>query len=108
MSRRMISRHGSDRIRGLPAPLTLLLAGAAFASAPPSAAAQAIGTLQVTARVQPAPSAWPALAAAADLAARADGGPAGPAVDIGLARLTVEDAGPDPRSVRLRIDYLRN
>lgn len=108
MSRRMILRHGSDRIRGLPAPVTLLLVVAALVWAPPGAAAQAIGTLQVTARVQPAPSAWPALAAAADLAVRAAGDLAAPAVDVGLVRLTVDDTALDPRSLRLRIDYLRN
>ena len=108
MSRRMISRHGSDRIRGLPAPVTLLLVGAALAAAPPGAAAQAIGTLQVTARVHPAPVAWPALAAAADLAARRDAGPSLPALDVGLARLTVEEPASGRRALRLRIDYLRN
>jgi hypothetical protein len=108
ISRRMIFPHRSDRIRGLPAPLALLLMGAALTSAPSAAAAQSVGTLQVTARVRPAPSAWPVLAAAARLAARAEASPSAPAVIVGLARLRVEEAASDPRTLRLRIDYLRN
>jgi hypothetical protein len=64
--------------------------------------------MQVTARVQPAPSSWVVLAAAADIAARADTGPALAAVNLGLARLAVDRVMPDPRLFRLRIDYLRN
>ena len=86
----------------------MLLVGVALMSSPPAVAAQAIGTLQVTARVQQAPSAWPVLAATASLAARTDVRDSAFAVNVGLARLSQEEAASDQRALRLRIDYLRN
>jgi hypothetical protein len=64
--------------------------------------------MQVTARVQVAPSAWATLAAASDLAGRAHRGPEVPMVNLGLARLTVDAVAPGSRALRIRIDYLRN
>ena len=72
---------------------------------PPTAAAQALGTMQVTALVSPAPAAWPTFAAAAELAATAGGADGRGRVELGLARLQLEA---DARRVRIRVDYLRN
>jgi hypothetical protein len=62
--------------------------------------------MQVTARVQPAPAAWPTLAATAELAADA-AGTAG-RLDRGLARLELQRVPGDPERVTIRVDYLRN
>lgn len=105
----MILRQRSGRFRGLPGLETLLLVGAVLLLRPPGATAQASGTMRVSARVHRAPAAWPALAAAADLATRAAGNATSPSrVDLELVRLTVEDHASDRRRLRLRIDYLRN
>jgi len=64
--------------------------------------------MQVTARVQPAPAAWPTLAAAAELAATAIGTEAAGRLDRGLARLELEPAPADPHRLTIRVDYLRN
>jgi hypothetical protein len=104
----MILRQRFGRIRGAGAALLLGLPGAALAVRPHPAAAQAIGTMQVTARVQPYPAAWPTLAATAELAARGATTGAAGRLDRGLARLEVERATADPHLVRIRVDYLRN
>jgi hypothetical protein len=57
--------------------------------------------MQVTARVQPAPAAWPTLAATAELAAAGR-------LDRGLARLELQRVPGDPERVTIRVDYLRN
>jgi hypothetical protein len=62
--------------------------------------------MQVTARVSPAPAAWPTLAATAELAASADAASGPGRVELGLARLELERG--DARRVRIRVDYLRN
>jgi hypothetical protein len=104
----MILRPRLDPPRGLGAALLLGLSGAALAVRPSPLAAQAIGTMQVTARVQPAPAAWPTLAATAELAATAIGTEAAGRLDRGLARLELEPAPADPHRLTIRVDYLRN
>ncbi len=68
----MIPRHRPSPPRGVVAALLPTLLGALGLVRPPAASAQALGTMQVTARVAPSPAAWPTLAAAAELAAGAD------------------------------------
>ena len=63
--------------------------------------------MQVVARVEPAPAAWPTLAATAELAAEAGTESAG-RLDRGLARLALEPVPADPRRVTIRVDYLHN
>ena len=94
--------------RGLTAALLLWVPGAAAMLRPPAASAQAVGTMQVTALVSPAPAAWSTLGATAELAAAADtaGGPA--RLERGLARLELDPGSRDLRRVRVRVDYLRN
>jgi hypothetical protein len=75
---------------------------------PPAASAQALGTMQVTARVALSPAAWPTLAAAAELGAGADLTRGGRRVERGLARLELEPGDRDAHRVRIRVDYLRN
>ena len=75
---------------------------------PTPAAAQAIGTMQVIARVQPAPAAWPTLAATAELADLGSTTDSAIRLDRGLARLELERLPGDPDRVRIRVDYLRN
>jgi hypothetical protein len=103
----MIPRQWLGQVRGASAALLLGLPGVALFVCPSSAVAQAIGTMQVTARVQPSPAAWPTLAATAELATRGATGAAG-RLDRGLARLELERATADPHLVRIRVDYLRN
>ncbi|HKU62055.1 MAG TPA: hypothetical protein VJQ44_12605 [Gemmatimonadales bacterium] len=74
---------------------------------PAPVAAQSIGTMQVTARVQPAPAAWSTLAATAELASDATI-EAGARLDRGLARLELERVPEEPDRVLIRVDYLRN
>ena len=89
--------------------MPLLLAGAVSLLHARTAAAQAIGTMQVGAWVHRAPAAWPAVAATADLVAQATTlAPAARRRDLGLVRLELEDPAADPRRLRIRIDYLRN
>ncbi len=64
--------------------------------------------MQVTARVQPAPAAWPTLAATAELAAGATGTESAGRLDRGLARLELQRGPADPQRVTIRVDYLRN
>ncbi len=64
--------------------------------------------MQVTARVQPAPAAWPTLAATAELAANAVGTESAGRLDRGLARLELQRVPEDPQRVTIRVDYLRN
>ena len=64
--------------------------------------------MQVTARVQPAPAAWPTLAATAELAANAAGTESDGLLDRGLARLELHRAPDDPQRVTIQVDYLRN
>ncbi len=64
--------------------------------------------MQVTARVQPAPAAWPTLAATAELARLATTTEAAVRLERGLARLELERVPADPDRVRIRVDYLRN
>jgi len=75
---------------------------------PPAASAQAIGTMQVTALVAPAPAAWSTLGATAELAAAADTATGSARLERGLARLELELGARDLRRVRIRVDYLRN
>jgi hypothetical protein len=104
----MILRHRSSRPGGLAAVLFPALLGALGVVWPPTAAAQALGTMQVTARVQPAPAAWPTLAATAQLAVQAGVSASAGRLDVGLARVALEDGLLNPRRVRIRVDYLRN
>jgi hypothetical protein len=108
MSDRMILRHRSCPRRGSAAVPLLVVLGAASGLRPSAASAQALGTMQVTARVTPATEAWPTLAATAELAADAgvSGGVA--RLERGLARLELEPGAPQARLVRIRVDYLRN
>ncbi|HEU4954327.1 MAG TPA: hypothetical protein VFT28_07130 [Gemmatimonadales bacterium] len=64
--------------------------------------------MQVTARVQPAPAAWPTLAATAELAGTAVGAESAGRLDRGLARLELERAPADSHRLTIRVDYLRN
>ncbi len=64
--------------------------------------------MQVTARVQPAPAAWPTLAATAELAADAADTESAGRLDRGLARLELQRGPADPQRVTIRVDYLRN
>ena len=64
--------------------------------------------MQVTARVQPAPEAWPTLAATAELAANAARSEAAGRLDRGLARLELQRVPEAPQRVTIRVDYLRN
>ena len=75
---------------------------------PTPLAAQAIGTMQVIARVQPAPAAWPTLAATLELADLSITADTAIRLDRGLARLELERLPADPERVRIRVDYLRN
>jgi hypothetical protein len=104
----MILRHRLAPPRGLSAGLLLALLGAVVAARPVPAAAQAIGTMQVTARVEPAPAAWPTLAATTDLARLGATVEATARLERGLARLELERVASDPDRVRIRVDYLRN
>lgn len=104
----MILRQRLSQVRGVSAALLLGLPGVALVVHPSPAAAQAIGTMQVTARVQPSPAAWPTLAATAELAARGATTGASGRLDRGLARLELERATADPHLVRIRVDYLHN
>jgi hypothetical protein len=104
----MILRHRLAPPRGLSAGLLLALPGAVVAARPVPAAAQAIGTMQVTARVEPAPAAWPTLAATTDLARLGATVEATARLERGLARLELERVASDPDRVRIRVDYLRN
>jgi hypothetical protein len=104
----MILRQRFGTIRGTVAALLLGLPGVALVVRPSPAAAQAIGTMQVTARVQPSPAAWPTLAATAELAGRGATTGAAGRLDRGLARLELDRAPADPHLVRIRVDYLRN
>jgi hypothetical protein len=108
ITNRMILRHRLGPPRGLGAALLLGLPGMALAVRPSPSAAQAIGTMQVTARVQPAPAAWPTLAATAELAADAAGTEFAGRLDRGLARLELQRVPADPQRVTIRVDYLRN
>jgi hypothetical protein len=94
--------------RGLAAVLLLGVPGAGAVVRPPAASAQAIGTMQVTALVSPAPAAWSTLGATAELAAAADTGAGVLRLERGLARLELEPGARDLRRVRVRVDYLRN
>ena len=104
----MILRHRLGPSRGLTAALLLTLPGAAVAVCPTPATAQALGTMQVVARVQPAPAAWPTLAATAELAGLGASAEATTRLDRGLARLELERVAADPDRIRIRVDYLRN
>jgi hypothetical protein len=104
----MILRHRLAHPRGISAGLLLALPGAVVAARPVPAAAQAIGTMQVTARVEPAPAAWPTLAATTDLARLGATVEATARLERGLARLELERVASDPDRVRIRVDYLRN
>ena len=64
--------------------------------------------MQVAARVQLAPAAWPTLAATAALAADATGTESAGRLDRGLARLERQRVPADPQRVTIRVDYLRN
>ena len=75
---------------------------------PTPLAAQAIGTMQVIARVQPAPAAWPTLAATLELADLSTTADTTIRLDRGLARLELERVPTDPDRVTIRVDYLRN
>jgi len=88
--------------------LLLGVPGVAVAVRPTPVAAQGIGTMQVTARVQPAPAAWPTLAATAELADLGTATDAAVRLDRGLARLELERVPAGPGRVRIRVDYLRN
>ena len=79
-----------------------------MAARPTPLAAQAIGTMQVIARVQPAPAAWPTLAATLELADLSITADTAIRLDRGLARLELERLPADPERVRIRVDYLRN
>jgi hypothetical protein len=105
---RMILRQWLGQVRGVSAALLLGLPGVALFVCPSSAVAQAIGTMQVTARVQPSPAAWPTLDATAELATRGAATGAAGRLDRGLARLELEPASTDPHLVRIRVDYLHN
>lgn len=108
-SPRMVLRHRFVRLRGPQGLATLLVPAALALLRPSGAAAQAIGTMQVTARVHEASAAWAAVAATGDLAGRnAGSAPAPSRLDLGLVRLQLEDPAPEPRRLRIRIDYLRN
>jgi hypothetical protein len=108
ISYRMVLRHRMGPPRGLAAVLLLGLPGAAAVARPPAASAQAIGTMQVTALVSPAPAAWSTLGATAELAAAADTAAGSLRLQRGLARLELEPGARDPRHLRIRVDYLRN
>jgi hypothetical protein len=104
----MILRHRLDPPRGLTAVLLLTLPGAAVAVRPSPAAAQALGTMQLIARVQPAPAAWSTFAATAELAGLVTSAEATTRLDRGLARLELERVAAEPDRIRIRVDYLRN
>jgi len=108
ISNRMILRHRPHPPHGLPAVLLPALAGGMALVCPPAASAQAIGTMQVTALVVPAPAAWPTLAATAQLAALAEASIGPSRLEAGLAQLEREPDGPETRRVLIRVDYLRN
>jgi len=105
---RMILRQWLGQVRGASAALLLGLPGVALFVCPSPAVAQAIGTMQVTARVQPSPAAWPTLAATEELARRGATTGAAGRLDRGLAHLELEPATTDPHLVRIRVDYLHN
>ena len=105
---RMILRQRLGQVRGGSAALLLGLPGVALFVCPSPAVAQAIGTIQVTAPVQPTPAAWTTLAATAELATRGATTGAAGRLDRGLARLELERASADPHLVRIRVDYLHN
>jgi hypothetical protein len=104
----MVLRQRSHLPHGLSAVLLPALAGGVAVVCPPTASAQAIGTMQVTALVAPAPAAWPALAAAIQLAASAEASTGPTRLDVGLARLELEPDALETRRVLIRVDYLRN
>ena len=65
--------------------------------------------MQVTARVQPAPAAWPTLAATAELAGRTLPAPSPPAGSIaGWPASSCSASRPTRERVTIRVDYLRN
>lgn len=63
--------------------------------------------MQVSARVQPAPAAWPSLNATAELAGHA-GSAEAVRMERGLAQLELERVPANPSRLRIRVDYLRN
>jgi len=105
---RMILRHRFSAPRGLTAVLLLGVPGAVVAVRPTPVAAQAIGTMQVIARVQPAPAAWSTLAATLELADLSTTTDTAIRLSRGLARLELERVPGDPDRVTIRVDYLRN
>jgi hypothetical protein len=104
----MILRHRFSAPRGLTAVLLLGVPGAVVAVRPTPVAAQAIGTMQVIARVQPAPAAWSTLAATLELADLSTTADTPIRLSRGLARLELERVPADPDRVTIRVDYLRN
>jgi hypothetical protein len=88
--------------------MLLAILGAAGVVCPSAASAQAIGTVQVSARVSLAPGAWATLAAATELAAGTEATAGATRLERGLARLELDPGPRDGRRVRVRVDYLRN
>ena len=115
-SRRALGPGGMRAVSSRPSSAGLALRVAPFvallsAALPGGVSAQALGTMQVTARVVPAEAGWSGLAAARTLAREVLSRPAGPGeVRWGdVARIEAAMvSGKGPRELLVTVDYPRN